>query len=206
MGTETEALRSRWHRWAPNLLQRTAAAPLAITDARATRQGRRSDNHHDCRAEKQFRHDALSWPRPRIVSEYKHGAASRQQDLSATVARTQSTSSQPFGGHHCPFWVRTSNASVAASPRPCVPAHPGTIKQLVSRPPIMGGAGPIVLSNQKGAVLSLSGRQVGLMVNVDLSGMAISLPPKSRIRSTSNHYIESEMTAENGVARLTSFA
>jgi hypothetical protein len=40
---------------------------------------------------------------------------------------------------------------------------------------IVGGAGAIVLSNQKGAVLSLSGTQVGLMVNLDLSGMAISL-------------------------------
>ena len=54
-------VRSRWIRWAPNFLPRTAVAPLAITDAspHATRQGRRSDNHHDCRAEKQFLHDAL---------------------------------------------------------------------------------------------------------------------------------------------------
>jgi hypothetical protein len=37
------------------------------------------------------------------------------------------------------------------------------------------GAGAIVLTNEKGAVLSLSGRQVGLIANVDLSGMAISL-------------------------------
>ena len=37
------------------------------------------------------------------------------------------------------------------------------------------GVGAIVLSNEKGAVLSLSGRQVGLIANVDLSGMAISL-------------------------------
>ena len=38
-----------------------------------------------------------------------------------------------------------------------------------------GGARAIVLSNQKGAVLELSGRQVGLMANVDLSGLAIPL-------------------------------
>ena len=38
-----------------------------------------------------------------------------------------------------------------------------------------GGARAIVLSNQKGAVLELSGRQVGLMANVDLSGLAITL-------------------------------
>jgi len=37
------------------------------------------------------------------------------------------------------------------------------------------GAGAIVLTNQKGAVLSLSGRQVGLIANLDLSGMAVAL-------------------------------
>jgi hypothetical protein len=37
------------------------------------------------------------------------------------------------------------------------------------------GARAIVLTNQKGAVLELSGRQTGLMVNADLSGLAISL-------------------------------
>ena len=37
------------------------------------------------------------------------------------------------------------------------------------------GARAIVLTNQKGAVLELSGRQVGLMANIDLSGLAISL-------------------------------
>jgi hypothetical protein len=37
------------------------------------------------------------------------------------------------------------------------------------------GVGAIVLSNEKGAVLSLSGRQVGLIANLDLSGLAISL-------------------------------
>ena len=46
-----------------------------------------------------------------------------------------------------------------------------------------GGAGAtigrgvrgIVLTNQKGAILELSGKQTGLMVNADLSGLAISL-------------------------------
>lgn len=37
------------------------------------------------------------------------------------------------------------------------------------------GAGTIVLKNEKGAVLALNGRQVGLIANADLSGMAISL-------------------------------
>jgi hypothetical protein len=37
------------------------------------------------------------------------------------------------------------------------------------------GAGTIVLSNEKGAVLSMNGSQVGLIANLDLSGLAISL-------------------------------
>src|SRR5882757_10412734 len=38
-----------------------------------------------------------------------------------------------------------------------------------------GGVRAIVLTNQKGAVLELSGRQVGLMANADLSGLAITM-------------------------------
>jgi hypothetical protein len=38
-----------------------------------------------------------------------------------------------------------------------------------------GGARAIVLTNQKGAVLELSGLQIGLMANVDLSGLAITM-------------------------------
>jgi hypothetical protein len=37
------------------------------------------------------------------------------------------------------------------------------------------GAQGIVLTNQKGAILELSGRQVGLLANADLSGLAITL-------------------------------
>ena len=37
------------------------------------------------------------------------------------------------------------------------------------------GARAIVLQNEKGAVLTLSGRQVGLIANADVSGLAISL-------------------------------
>jgi len=40
---------------------------------------------------------------------------------------------------------------------------------------IGGGARAIVLTNQKGAVLELSGTQVGLMANADLSGLAITM-------------------------------
>ncbi len=38
-----------------------------------------------------------------------------------------------------------------------------------------GGVRGIVMRNEKGAILELSGRQTGLMVNADLSGLAISL-------------------------------
>jgi hypothetical protein len=37
------------------------------------------------------------------------------------------------------------------------------------------GAGAIVLTNQNGAVLTLSGRQTGLIVAADLNGLVISL-------------------------------
>lgn len=37
------------------------------------------------------------------------------------------------------------------------------------------GARAIVLTNQKGAVLELTGRQTGLMANADLSGLAITM-------------------------------
>lgn len=37
------------------------------------------------------------------------------------------------------------------------------------------GARAIVLTNEKGAVLELTGRQVGLLANLDLSGLAITV-------------------------------
>jgi hypothetical protein len=40
---------------------------------------------------------------------------------------------------------------------------------------IIRGPQAIVLTNQKGAVLEVSGTQTGLMLNLDLSGMALSL-------------------------------
>ena len=38
-----------------------------------------------------------------------------------------------------------------------------------------GGVRAIVLTNQNGGILELSGRQVGLMANADLSGLAITM-------------------------------
>ena len=40
---------------------------------------------------------------------------------------------------------------------------------------IIKGAQAIVLTNQKGAILELSGTQTGLIVNLDLSGLALTL-------------------------------
>ena len=40
---------------------------------------------------------------------------------------------------------------------------------------VIRGPQALVLTNQKGAVLEVSGQQTGLMVNLDLSGMALSL-------------------------------
>jgi hypothetical protein len=40
---------------------------------------------------------------------------------------------------------------------------------------VVRGAQAVVLTNQKGAVLELAGRQTGLIVSLDLSGMALSL-------------------------------
>src|SRR6266852_382564 len=41
---------------------------------------------------------------------------------------------------------------------------------------LVAGGGVIVLRNDKGAVLSLSGQKIRLIANLDLSGMAITLP------------------------------
>ena len=40
---------------------------------------------------------------------------------------------------------------------------------------VIRGPQAIVLTNQRGAILELTGNQIGLMVNLDLSGMALTL-------------------------------
>jgi hypothetical protein len=40
---------------------------------------------------------------------------------------------------------------------------------------VIRGPQAIILTNQRGALMELSGRQTGLMVNLDLNGMAVSL-------------------------------
>jgi hypothetical protein len=64
----------------------------------------------------------------------------------------------------------------------------GTVSQIDSASDVAGvyaavgagaagttGPGAILLKNEKGALLELSGQQSGLMINADLSGMVISL-------------------------------
>ena len=41
--------------------------------------------------------------------------------------------------------------------------------------PVGVGVGATVLTNEKGAVLHLSGHEIGLIADLDLSGMAIAL-------------------------------
>jgi hypothetical protein len=42
---------------------------------------------------------------------------------------------------------------------------------------IIKGAQAVVLTNPKGAILELAGQQTGLIVNLDLSGLALTLKP-----------------------------
>ena len=55
----------------------------------------------------------------------------------------------------------------------------GTVSNIRSPYDVSGiygaGAQAIVLTNEKGAVLTLTGQQVGLQINVDLSGLSISV-------------------------------
>jgi hypothetical protein len=73
-----------------------------------------------------------------------------------------------FGGSQTYLWGRVTHIS-----------RPSDVEGVYGA----GGAGAalgigariIVLTNEKGAVLELSGRQTGLMFNADLSGLVISL-------------------------------
>ena len=58
------------------------------------------------------------------------------------------------------------------------------------------GGGAIVLTNQNGAVLTLSGFQAGLIVAADLNGLVISLrSPRLRAKTRSPWIVRSAMTA-----------
>ena len=73
-----------------------------------------------------------------------------------------------FGGSKTTFHGRVSNIN-----RPSDVA--GVYGAAGAGLAVGGGARAIVLTNQKGAVLELSGSQVGLLANADLSGLAIAL-------------------------------
>lgn len=73
-----------------------------------------------------------------------------------------------FGGSRTTFRGRVSNIN-----RPSDVA--GVYGAAGAGLAIGGGARAIVLTNQKGAVLELTGHQVGLMANADLSGLAITM-------------------------------
>jgi hypothetical protein len=73
-----------------------------------------------------------------------------------------------FGGSKTSFRGRVSNIN-----RPSDVA--GVYGAAGAGLAVGGGARAIVLTNQKGAVLELSGNQVGLMANADLSGLAITM-------------------------------
>ena len=73
-----------------------------------------------------------------------------------------------FGGSKTSFRGRVSNIN-----RPSDVA--GVYGAAGAGLAVGGGARAIVLTNQNGAVLELAGRQVGLMANADLSGLAITM-------------------------------
>ncbi|ABE40660.1 hypothetical protein HUU61_22170 [Rhodopseudomonas palustris] len=73
-----------------------------------------------------------------------------------------------FGGSKADLYGRVSNIR---SPRDVA----GVYGAVGAGAAIGVGARAIVLRNEKGAVLELSGRQVGLIADLDLSGLAIGL-------------------------------
>ena len=73
-----------------------------------------------------------------------------------------------FGGSRTVLWGRVSNI--------WRPSDVAGVYGAAGAGLALGvGVRGIVLVNQKGAVLELSGRQIGLMANADLSGLAITM-------------------------------
>ena len=73
-----------------------------------------------------------------------------------------------FGGSRTVLWGRVSNI--------WRPSDVAGVYGAAGAGLALGvGVRGIVLVNQKGAVLELSGRQIGLMANLDLSGLAITM-------------------------------
>jgi hypothetical protein len=73
-----------------------------------------------------------------------------------------------FGGSRTVLWGRVSNI--------WRPSDVAGVYGAAGAGLALGvGVRGIVLVNQKGAVLQLSGRQIGLMANADLSGLVIMM-------------------------------
>jgi lipid-binding SYLF domain-containing protein len=73
-----------------------------------------------------------------------------------------------FGGSQTNLRGRVSNISRASDIE-------GVYGAAGAGAAVIRGPQAVVLTNQRGAVLELSGSQTGLMVNLDLSGMALTL-------------------------------
>jgi hypothetical protein len=73
-----------------------------------------------------------------------------------------------FGASETNFYGRVTNIRRASDVA-------GVYGQAGAGAALVAGAQGVVLTNQKGAVLTLSGRQVGAIVSADLSGLALSM-------------------------------
>jgi hypothetical protein len=73
-----------------------------------------------------------------------------------------------FGGQKATLAGRVSNISRASDVA-------GVYGAASAGGAIVRGANAVILTNEKGAVLELDGRSVGLMVSLDLSGLALTL-------------------------------
>lgn len=90
-----------------------------------------------------------------------------------------------FQGRRYPLSIGGLSAGIVFGASQTYLSGPVSIRRASNVAGVYGAAGvgaavgdgvrAIVLRNEKGALLELSGRQTGLMVNADLSGLAISL-------------------------------
>ena len=117
-------------------------------------------------------------PRTPASSGVDHPSSSRCSESAPVISVVMALSPSAAANRRFGFQIKPE-----ITPPP-IPTNPGTA------PPsdiegVYGAAGAglavgkgaraIVLTNQKGAVLELSGNQVGLLANADLSGLAITL-------------------------------
>ena len=108
------------------------------------------------------------WERPaeleRSLVAYKK-VYGETMDLEFSICDDGSTHKPVVPRHDKRFIVTTLPRKLRAM-NPCVP---------INRAVRASTGDVIVLTNPKGATLRLTGRQVGLQINADLSGLAISM-------------------------------